>query len=60
MKRRYLKGDIQRYDLPLQWLIMLDVADLDQMKSGVGDLEEVEEGLHLEEVFGLDAEGVLL
>lgn len=56
MKRRYLKGDIQRHDLPLQWLIMLDVADLDQMKSRVGDLEEVEEGLNLEEIFGLNAE----
>ena len=60
MKRRYLKRYIQRYDLPLQWLIMLDVADLDQMQGGVGDLEEVEEWLDLEEVFGLDAERVLL
>lgn len=60
MKRRYLKSYIQRHHLPLQWLIMLDVADLYQMQGGVGDFKEVEEGLDLEEIFGLDAEGVLL
>ena len=60
MEGRYFELDVKWHHLPLQGLIVLDVADLDQMQRGVGHLEEVKERLGLEKVFGLDAEGVLL
>lgn len=60
MERRYLKLNIKRNHLPFQWLIMLDVADLDDMQGRVGDLEEVKERLSLKEVYCLDPEGILL
>lgn len=60
VERRYLELNIKWNDLPFQGFIVFDVADLDNMKGGVRDLEEVKEGLGLEEVFCLDPEGILL
>lgn len=45
MERGYLKGNVQGYNLPLDWLIVFQLGDFDHMQVILGNIKEMQEGL---------------